>query len=210
MRHVVYCLIIAYATHRTLILESKRWIYHENGWEDVFKPLSETCTTSEGASYTNWNYGTYRTQVLVLPEFHLLKSRPSQLPSAIPKDLALRLKRLHGDPSTWWVGQFHKYLLRFQPKTQEIINAGIQKLGFQKPIVGVHIRRTDKLYKEAALHSVEEYMLHVAAYYDQLEMVQTVEKRRVFLASDDPEVKIDVAQSIHNIIKVYDFKFPWH
>lgn len=79
-------------------------------------------------------------------------------------------------------------MLHFQPETQEIIEAGIHKLGFQNPIVGVHIRRTDKVGTEAALHKVEEYMRHVDEYYDQLEMVEKVEKRRVFLASDDPKV----------------------
>lgn len=75
-----------------------------------------------------------------------------------------------------------------QPETQAIIEAGTQKLGFQHPIVGVHIRRTDKVGTEAALHNVEEYMKHVEDYYQQLEMTETVEKRRVFLASDDPRV----------------------
>lgn len=179
---------MAYATERTLILKSKGWRYHKNGWEEVFKPLSETCPTSDGATHANWGNGHYNTQVLDLPIIDSLNPRPPQLPLAIPEDLAPRLKRLHGDPITWWVGQFLKYLLRFQPETQEIIDAGMHKLGFQTPIVGVHIRRTDKVGTEAALHNVDEYMKHVAEYYDQLEMTQLVEKRRVFLASDDPKV----------------------
>lgn len=179
---------MAYATERTLILKSKGWRYHKNGWEEVFLPLSETCTTSEGQSHANWGSGHYNTQVVDLPIIDSLNPRPAHLPLAIPEDLAPRIKRLHGDPITWWVGQFLKYLLRFQPETQEIIEAGMQKLGFQTPIVGVHVRRTDKVGTEAALHNVEEYMKHVDEYYDQLEMIQNVEKRRVFLASDDPKV----------------------
>lgn len=31
-------------------------------------------------------------------------------------------------------------------------------------------------------------MKHVEEYFDQLELVQFVEKRRIFLASDDPKV----------------------
>lgn len=184
---------MAYATERTLILKSKGWRYHKNGWEEVFKPLSETCTTSEGASHANWGNGHYNTQVVDLPIIDSLNPRPPQLPLAIPEDLAPRLKRLHGDPITWWVGQFLKYLLRYQPETQQIIDAGTEKLGFQTPIVGVHIRRTDKVGTEAALHNVEEYMKHVDEYYDQLEMIQNVEKRRVFLASDDPRVSFTEA-----------------
>lgn len=96
--------------------------------------------------------------------------------------------RLHGDPIVWWVGQFLKYLLRTQPDTQEMLDIGRKKLGFEKPIVGVHVRRTDKVGTEASLHTIEEYMKGVEDYYVQLEMTQLVSKRRVFLASDDPKV----------------------
>jgi hypothetical protein len=33
--------------------------------------------------------------------------------------------------------------------------------GFEKPIVGIHVRRTDKVGTEAAFHDVEEYMKYV-------------------------------------------------
>lgn len=52
----------------------------------------------------------------------------------------------------------------------------------------VHIRRTDKVGTEAALHQVEEYMTAVDEYYKQREMVEKIDQRRVFLASDDPKV----------------------
>lgn len=52
----------------------------------------------------------------------------------------------------------------------------------------VHVRRTDKVGTEAAFHSIEEYMLHVADFFNKLEMKETVDRRRVYLASDDPSV----------------------
>ena len=55
------------------------------------------------------------------------------------------------------------------------------------------MRRTDKINTEAAFHSIEEYMYWVDLYYNKLERVQTVEQRRVYLATDDsnllPEAK---------------------
>ena len=56
----------------------------------------------------------------------------------------------------------------------------------------VHVRRTDKINLEASFHSVSEYMVHVAAWYDKYDLEnhgdkKTV-KRRVYLASDDPSV----------------------
>ena len=55
------------------------------------------------------------------------------------------------------------------------------------------MRRTDKINTEAAFHSIGEYMYWVDLYYNKLERVQTVEQRRVYLATDDsnllPEAK---------------------
>lgn len=53
------------------------------------------------------------------------------------------------------------------------------------------MRRTDKVGTEASYHSVEEYMSAVDAYYDQLELKEKVDKRRIYLATDDPKVIAD-------------------
>lgn len=188
LHHVVYCFIMAYATERTLILTSKGWRYHKAGWEEIFRPISDTCVTSEGISSATWSNDIENVQVVHLPLLGRLDPRPQFLPQAIPADLAPRLKRLHGDPFPWWVGQFLKYLLRPQPETQNMLDAHRQKLGFQKPIVGVHVRRTDKVRTQAVAHNVEEYMIWVEDYFDRLELSQSLKRRRVFLASDDPSV----------------------
>ena len=58
----------------------------------------------------------------------------------------------------------------------------------------MHIRRSDKIgltnpdYKEAAYHSVDEYMFHVESYFNQIDMDGKINARRVYLASDDPSV----------------------
>ncbi|EAA01061.5 AGAP001888-PA [Anopheles gambiae str. PEST] len=187
LHHVVYCFIMAYATERTLILKSKGWRYHKAGWEEVFQPISDTCLDSNGASHASWP-GQSNTQVLTLPIIDSLNPRPPYLPLAIPADLAPRLMKLHGDPIVWWIGQFLKYLLKPTGETQQMLENGIERLGFKKPIVGVHVRRTDKVGTEAAFHGIEEYMTAVDDYYDQLELTEKVDKRRVFVASDDPKV----------------------
>ena len=65
---------------------------------------------------------------------------------------------------------------------------------FTYAISSVQVRRTDKINTEAAFHSIEEYMYWVDLYYNKLEKVQVVEKRRVYLATDDgnllPEAKM--------------------
>jgi len=66
-------------------------------------------------------------------------------------------------------------------------------------LLRVHIRRTDKLYKEASLHEVSEYMKHVDAWYDKYDMknhADTGEKtrRRIYLATDEPNVVIEAKE----------------
>lgn len=117
-----------------------------------------------------------------------MSPRPPFLPLSVPEDIAPRLIRLHGDPIVWWVGQILKYLLRPQEKTSNMIQDTMTKMGFKRPIVGVHVRRTDKVGTEAAYHGIEEYMSHVDEYYNYLELKQTVDKRRIYLATDDPKV----------------------
>lgn len=127
--------MVAYGTQRTLILRSKGWRYHKQGWEEVFKPVSDTCTDTGGQTQSTWP-GQPEQQVITLPIIDSVSPKPPFVPLAIPEDLAPRLQRLHGDPPVWWVGQFLKYLLRPQPDTQHFLQDAIEKLGFKRPIVG--------------------------------------------------------------------------
>lgn len=54
MHHVMYCFITAWYTNRTMILESAGWRYNSAGFEAYFKPLSDTCkSTNDNA--LGWN-----------------------------------------------------------------------------------------------------------------------------------------------------------
>lgn len=68
VHHVAYCMIVAYATQRTLILESKGWRYARGGWETVFQPLSEVCTTRSGEETIRWQGESLIQQ---LPQYYL-------------------------------------------------------------------------------------------------------------------------------------------
>ena len=108
LHHAVYCLLVAYGTKRTLIFKSKGWSYNKKGFENVFLPLSETCTEAEGGSRSSWP-GKNDTQIVELPMTQFL-GHP-----VVPADLVQRISRLHGDPLVWWVSQFLLYMLRPQP-----------------------------------------------------------------------------------------------
>ncbi|XP_057209705.1 alpha-(1,6)-fucosyltransferase isoform X2 [Triplophysa rosa] len=155
LHHVVYCFMIAYGTERVLILESHNWRYAPNGWETVFRPVSDTCTDRSGVTTGHWSGEAHDrdVQVVELPIVDSLHPRPPYLPLAIPEDLAARLQRLHGDPSVW-----------------------------------VHVRRTDKVGTEAAFHPIEEYMVHVEEHFQYMSQRIHVDKKRVYLATDDPSL----------------------
>ena len=60
-----------------------------------------------------------------------------------------------------------------------------------KPMVGIHIRRTDKIGAEAAFHKADEYMKYVVEYYQRLEIQQHGEPfslKQVYIATDAPNV----------------------
>jgi glycoprotein 6-alpha-L-fucosyltransferase len=187
IHHLVYCFLVAYGTERTLILKSKGWRYQKDGWESVFKPLSETCISDSGKTHANWP-GDQTKQVIALPIVDNVYPKPIFQPPSIPADLAGRLQKIHGYPLVWWVGQVLKYLMRPNESTKILLEHKKHKIKFTSPIIGVHIRRTDKVGTEAAFHDVDEYMIKVQQYFDSLEIKPV--KKRVFLASDDPKVII--------------------
>ncbi|XP_055332676.1 alpha-(1,6)-fucosyltransferase-like [Paramacrobiotus metropolitanus] len=194
IHHATYCLIAGYALNRTVILESKNWRYSRKGWESVFLPV--TSCNADGYQAKIWkdDKASRQEMVLDMPIVDNVagasRSRPMWLPLAVPADLFDRIHAFHKNPPVWWLAQIVSYLWRYQPEMKEYLDEKSTKMGFQTPIVGVHVRRTDKVGTEAAKHEIEEYMRYVDEYYDQLEVTkgEKVPIRRVYLASDDPSV----------------------
>ena len=136
IHHIGYCFILAYATQRTLILESRTWYFAENkGWNSVFLPLSDTCTeaTTPGEM---WSSQSEKALEVKVPIVEMLSPRPPQMPMAFPKDLSKKLLAFHGNPFVWWAGQVFKYILRPNKELTEYINTKREQLGFKRPIVG--------------------------------------------------------------------------
>lgn len=183
VHHVVLCLVIAYATERTLVIEKTNGIYAGHNWDQIFLTLSETCTNTKGRTHGKWPHNSV--QVLSVPRISDLKPQPAYIPMAIPSEFASQLERMHPDPAAWWIAQFVKFVMRYQPRMQAIIDQALTELNIgTAPRVGIHVRRTDK-YVEAPLRQLDDYMAVVEDYYDQR---RWQEKRRIFLASDDVEV----------------------
>ena len=144
IHHAVYCFITAYGTERMLVLKSKGWRYDKAGFEDVFHPLSDTCPHEKAVSKVAWP-GQPDSPAVELGIVDSVNPRPAFLPPSIPADLADRLIRLHGDPIVWWVAQFVKFMMRPQSGLQEVLDAAVSSQKLERPVVGVHVRRTDKV-----------------------------------------------------------------
>jgi len=136
-------------------------------------------------------------QVVQLPIVDFLKPRPPYLPIAIPSDLSSEIEKIHGEPHIWWVGQFMSYILRLQPPNAAYVKEAKEKMGFKTPIVGIHVRRTDKIGTEASFHALREYMVHADDYFSIQEKVEGRPlTRNVFVASDDPSVITEAVEKL--------------
>lgn len=70
--------------------------------------------------------------------FHFVDPKTNPyLPLEIPEDLAPSLRALHGDPVSFWVGQFVEYMCRPQPSIREMFREFAKNVKFQNPIVGL-------------------------------------------------------------------------
>lgn len=132
--HLMYCFIVAYGSQRTLIIDSGGWRYSSKGWTGIFRPASDTCTSYNG-NLASWS-GSNNDQTVLLPIVDSLYPRPPHMPLAVPEDLVEKIQKFHGHPFVWWIGQFTKYLFRYNAEVEKEIAEKKKKLGFQTPIVG--------------------------------------------------------------------------
>ncbi|KAI6212906.1 hypothetical protein M3Y94_00084800 [Aphelenchoides besseyi] len=206
LHHVGYCLTVAAASNRTLVLDrdGDGWRYSKHGWTAVFEEIS-SCkyvdAVPSGTHVEAWNSVDQTERVTSLTIVEALQKRPAQLPLSFPKELADQLLTHHSYPPVFFVGQFVWYLMRSNQHMQEILSKAASHIPFgEGPIVGLQIRRTDKIGTEAAYHSVEEYVRWAEVWFQVQERRFSPPrkiKRRVFIATDDP-----------NAVKEAKEKFP--
>ncbi|XP_063585402.1 alpha-(1,6)-fucosyltransferase-like [Penaeus indicus] len=184
--HLTICFVAAYATQRTLLLKTEGWFNTPRGLDTFFLPLSNSCTKADMSQMVSWP-GTDSLLVGISKSDHL-KPKPYSPLKSIPRDLSERLFRLHGDPYAWWVGQFFKYTMRMNSQFEDYVRELAREIGYESPIVGIQVRRTDKTSSGLTFIPLKNFMDVVAGFYDDLELRQEVGTRRVFVATDDPSV----------------------
>lgn len=92
------------------------------------------------------------------------------------------------DSVAWWIGLLANYVIRPNKELKKFISQSIKKFKFQSPIVGLHIRRTDKLIYEAKAHSIQSYMDHVHRFYNNLAKYKKIDQKRVYVCTDEPKL----------------------
>ncbi|OQR75134.1 hypothetical protein BIW11_00821 [Tropilaelaps mercedesae] len=191
IHHAAYCLVMSISMKRTLVLKSKGWRYNKRGFEDVFLPVSNSCLTTSDDHVLKYPAPDDVLDI-ELPVIDSINPKPIQLPLALPKGLAQRVKQLHGNPALWWISQLVSFLQRPQKKIKNFLEQVENSTGLKRPYVGIHVRRTDKIGSEASYHSIEEYMSWAIEFFDRHEMARgPLDRRRVYIASDDASVLRD-------------------
>ncbi|KAL3097878.1 hypothetical protein niasHS_000613 [Heterodera schachtii] len=180
--HVVYCLLMAAATNRTMLLErdGAEWRYSRDGWAAVFRSVG-SCTFAEHVplsvvvdQFTGINQPN-SPRIVRLPVVDGLSSRPPHLPLAFPAQFANVLLTHHSNPPVFFLGQFVAFLMRKNERTNKFVEEAMRRIPFELgPVVGLQIRRTDKVGTEAAFHHFSFLGLPL--------------KKRIFIATDDKTV----------------------
>ncbi|KAL3984685.1 Variant SH3 domain family protein [Acanthocheilonema viteae] len=207
LHHVTYCFIVAYGSNRTLVLkdDGHKWNYAANGWTTAFLPVTK-CSFSEifkpneyaadwGISKHYWDKRIVKLSIID----SLLHPIP-YLPLAIPRSYSDELLKLHSSAPAFFISQFIRYLMRPSAVFAKEIDRAVKKVPFNKgPIVGLHIRRTDKINTEASFHDLTEYMNWTENWFRIEEYrTQSSVKRRIYIATDDPEVFNEVTMKYPN------------
>ncbi|VDO59804.1 unnamed protein product [Schistosoma margrebowiei] len=218
MHQLIYCLQLALENERVLVLKKhhpgdifREWL-HQN-----MLPLSDKCSYLDSDK---------RSDSINCPWIVKVHKEHNWLPHVLPIDMNKELLRLHEAPFVWFAGQLAAYILRPKPHLAQLINVTLKSFKTSgDPVVGVHIRRTDKLIWEAQFHNLSEYMEHVDNFFDLesdnlLTMLRRHDmngerfgsvseriirrnnsfqaKRSVYLSTDDPNIFTQLPYSYPN------------
>lgn len=200
LHHFAYCLISAMALNRTLVLQNRNSIISE--FQYPLSITNQTCQNMTFDKIENWilltNESQSSTQHIQMPIIDKLEKEYDFLPLAIPEQLRKDLKSCSDVPFLLFLGYIIKFIVQPSESLKNKFREYRNSLGLHDGdvLVGVHVRRTDKIVTEAKYHSLEEYMQIVDKIYDRIDMHERFNfqsstlkvKRNVYLATDDPGV----------------------
>nr|XP_026693474.1 alpha-(1,6)-fucosyltransferase-like isoform X2 [Ciona intestinalis] len=190
---------MALSNNKTLFTYPFGCIYlgNETTLKNVFQPFSKNCSLRTGDWKEVETYTDLKVNDLsyILGQ-HMTAAGPRRY-SVFTEELWNSIELFHGKPRAWLAGKLVRYITRPTKHFYDVFNKLGAKVDFTRPLVGLHIRRSDKLTSDqeyADFHPFSKYMKHVEKWYRKYEMRQVLEgsqnkvKRRVYLATDDPGI----------------------
>ncbi|KAE9417209.1 hypothetical protein Angca_004181 [Angiostrongylus cantonensis] len=200
MHHVAFCFMTAFGSQRTMVFDGdgNGWRYSEKGWLGTFLPITN-CKYDDVVRVSIFieQYSiTSKARIVRLGIIDFFPDKPEFLPLSIPRPISEELLKLHSNPPVFFIGQFLWYLMRSAEDLTKLLNTSISLIPYvtsSGPIVGLQIRRTDKIGTEAAFHDVDEYIQWAEIWYKIQERRRDGNiTRRVFVATDEPSVFLDI------------------
>lgn len=178
IHRILFCFVRAYYESRMVILNINSGYFHDEPWTAIFQPLSDP----DNNCLLNFNLEKARNVVLENEE-----RGHRRLLGQLPKEYAQEIVSITNEPMAWFHSIFIKYIMRLSPSMTAKVDQVKKNLNFSPPIVGLHIRRGDKLQREARKHEVSEYMKHASNFFEKLQLFgRNVDDRKIFVATDDP------------------------
>lgn len=111
-----------------------------------------------------------------MPIIDTIMDKPKYFPLSLPSQISEKLVQLHKSPYAWFYGQLAAYILRPSEEMDKFLSKNEKKFDLKGPIVGIQVRRTDKIGIEASYHKLSEYMDQVEKYYKKLEFINLRKK----------------------------------
>ena len=117
-----------------------------------------------------------------MPIIDTIIDKPKYFPLSLPSQISEKLTQLHRAPYAWFYGQLASYILRSSEEMDKFLTKNEKKFNFKGPIVGVQVRRTDKIGIEASYHKLIEYMDQVEKYFEKLDFANLKKGNVSFLS----------------------------
>ncbi|XP_078481468.1 alpha-(1,6)-fucosyltransferase-like isoform X2 [Ciona intestinalis] len=187
--------LVALGQERTLFYDSKKISYTMNGFETGFLPPSENCQkrrlTEKWKQLIDDEISQNESCVYIKDSYDY---KSIYKPQAVPSNLLPVIEKFHSHPFLWFAGQVVWYITRPNIMMKNRLTIMEEKVNFELPVVGIHVRRSDKLNSEGEgtlfFQPLSAYMKPAIDWYDRYEMrqIDVKVKKRIYLATDDQTV----------------------
>ena len=186
------CLASGIATDRKVLLDNPEQFQ----FTPYFEPLPNPCRLNvsrilaqdvehwpAGGTHSQLSLGRMSTSTGNLP-------LAEEYPLSVPKLLRDGILLATDNPSVWYLGQLVQFLTRPTNYLQGLLESKSREMAIGErdhPIAGIHVRRGD-FSEMVAPQPIEKYMTIVEDYFRRLDIMGKAVRRRLYLATDDPNV----------------------